>query len=189
MLDSLLNFLSENPAYVPIITTISTFFSSLLGCLLAAFFTGRKDRRDAYRKILCEHMNEIGHRTYESVAIAKTLLERIRNNQSRTGWLAKHKENSEHLEALRVQVRYSMYRCDDGFHKLIRLPTWIEYCHRDMDRCEKLIKYGNKIRCAIDSAIISSFFRGKLPGIHYQIKIKYYTFRMDRLYKEYKAKK
>ena len=126
---NLLNFLSEKPGYIPIIAAILTFFSSLLGCLLAAFFTGRKDRRDAYRKLLCEHMEEIGSRTYASVALAKILLERIRNNQSRTSWLAKHKENRKILEVLRNNVRYSLYRCDEGFHKLIRLPTWIDYCY------------------------------------------------------------
>lgn len=186
---NLLNFLSEKPGYIPIIAAILTFFSSLLGCLLAAFFTGRKDRRDAYRKLLCEHMEEIGSRTYASVALAKILLERIRNNQSRTSWLAKHKENRKVLEVLRNNVRYSLYRCDEGFHKLIRLPTWIDYCYRDIVRCEQLITYGDKIRCVIDSAIIDSFSRGKFPGIRYRFKIKYYAFRMDILYNEYKSKK
>lgn len=130
MLNYILNFLSEKPAYIPIVAAVLTFFSSLLGCLLAAFFTGRKDRRDAYRKMLCEHMEEIGSRTYASVALAKTLLGRVRSNQSRTGWLAKHKENRKHLELLRKKVRYSMYRCDEGFHKLVRLPTWVDYCQR-----------------------------------------------------------
>jgi hypothetical protein len=167
----------EFTLYAAAIAAVASMASALL-----AYRAGKVlDRNSAHREVLAASMENMGDKLYELVAFSKKMTEA----KSDEGFDSKRLEaeaSAHDVDGLRRRLRYPLWGLDPGFRTLKWLPIYIAHYkkNREGTKAQRMISMATRLRRALDSAIVSSYYAGRPPGLVHQWRVRYHAWRLRR---------
>lgn len=147
---------------VTLIAAVIGATASVIVLLLNLNAQRKAELRLAHRKSLEPHVADLGESLHQILACSNILL-KTKSEVSRKNWLERAKQAQKTLKALRLKLRYPLWGLDDGFRVLSRLPDWCDHLRGDVERGRRLLKRADRLRAALDGAILGSYTNGRPP--------------------------
>lgn len=151
-----------DPAQATILAASMTACVAALVALATLFNGRRAELRASQRKLLENHLPELGTALHEIVATSEILL-KTRSPQARQAWDARGQKAKKALIKCQMEMRYTLWGITGALKTLSRLPSWAQHAKRHPQKAHKIVDRGNALARTIDYAVLASLRSGRPP--------------------------
>jgi|GEM_PF-3484450 len=169
--------------------TAITAFLSLLGTIMSKRIEAQIKMQESVRKMLEDGMIGLGENLHEIMASADILVQKFQLyspnpnlEDSIRNYKAKIDNNKKHLLKAKTTYRYKIYGLQEGVGIIARAADWVKGLRKDIPRAKKILEHADKIRALLDKELLSCYRRGGFPRLIPQLRIKYHSWRVRKIW-------
>lgn len=170
--------------YLVILAALVAAVASLSSVVLNMFLSRASERKNSHRKLLECYFFQLSESLHSILACTDTVVRRLDQNMSIESWREKGTKSGKELKFIIPKVRYLLWGVERGIRDLVRLMGWSLHVQIVPNGSRQLLKRGDSLRKAIDSAILSSYTSGKPPSALHRLNVRYKSWCLRKKYYE-----
>lgn len=163
----------------PVIAAFIAAFAAIIGISL----TNRRQRKNAYSKMVMDQCGNLFKATYGCVSVANIILKRNELGQSIKDYQSKWNDNIDIIKNEKDRIRFILGDATDGLRTLSRIKSWMLHKKDNIEIQRELVLNATNLRLAIDEALFYAIDEGEKPKLRHRKKILHFVSVLENIYK------